>query len=42
LFIPPTATLRADARFDALGEGIGLTDYWHKRNIVPDYRLDQA
>jgi DNA-binding winged helix-turn-helix (wHTH) protein/tetratricopeptide (TPR) repeat protein len=42
LFIPPTATLRADARFDALCEGIGLTDYWHKRNIVPDYRLDQA
>lgn len=39
LFIPPAAPLRADARFEALCEGIGLTAYWAKRGIRPDYQL---
>jgi len=38
LFIPPTAALRADPRFDTLCEGIGLIDYWRKARVVPDYR----
>jgi hypothetical protein len=42
LFIPPTASLRADARFEALCDGIGLTDYWSKRRVVPDYKLGLA
>jgi DNA-binding winged helix-turn-helix (wHTH) protein/tetratricopeptide (TPR) repeat protein len=42
LFIPPTASLRADARFEVLCDGIGLTDYWRKRGVVPDYKLGLA
>ena len=42
LFIPPTAPLRADARFEALCDGIGLTDYWRTRRVVPDYKLRTA
>lgn len=39
LFIPPTAALRADPRFRTLCDGIGLTEYWAKRGIKPDYQL---
>ena len=39
LFIPPTAALRADHRFGPLCDTIGLTDYWRKRGIRPDYQL---
>jgi DNA-binding winged helix-turn-helix (wHTH) protein len=39
LFIPPTAALRADPRFQSLCDGIGLTEYWAKRGIKPDYQL---
>jgi hypothetical protein len=39
LFIPPTASLRADPRFNTLCDGIGLTEYWAKRGIKPDYQL---
>ena len=38
LFTPPAALLRADPRFSALCDGIGLTDYWEKRRIEPDFR----
>ena len=38
LFTPPLAPLRADPRFETLCEGVGLTEYWAKRGIVPDYR----
>lgn len=38
LFIPPTAPMRADPRFQQLCDGTGLTDYWHKRGVEPDYR----
>jgi DNA-binding winged helix-turn-helix (wHTH) protein/tetratricopeptide (TPR) repeat protein len=37
LFTPPAAPLRADPRFAALADGIGLTAYWAKRGIKPDY-----
>jgi len=40
LFTPPAAALRADPRFAALADGIGLTAYWAKRGIKPDYQLD--
>ena len=31
LFTPPTAAMRADPRFSALADGLGLTEYWAKR-----------
>ena len=37
LFTPPCASLRADNRFAPLCEAVGLTDYWHKRGVQPDY-----
>jgi len=39
LFTPPVAPMRADPRFAALCDGIGLTEYWTKRGITPDYQL---
>jgi hypothetical protein len=39
LFTPPAAALRADARFAALAEGTGLSAYWAKRGVRPDYQL---
>lgn len=39
LFTPPTAPMRADPRFQAICDTIGLTDYWAKRGIKPDYQL---
>lgn len=39
LFTPPTAPMRADPRFKAICDEIGLTDYWAKRGIRPDYQL---
>ena len=37
MFIPPTAPMRADPRFAQLCDGIGLTDYWAKQGVQPDY-----
>lgn len=37
LFTPPAASMRADPRFLRLCEGTGLSAYWRKRNITPDY-----
>ena len=42
LFVPPTATLRADHRFQQLCDGIGLTDYWLKRRVRPDFPIAGA
>lgn len=42
LFTPPMAAVRADLRFSALCDEIGLSDYWAKRGIKPDYQLDVA
>lgn len=39
LFTPPGRAIRADPRFNALCDGIGLTEYWAKRGIKPDYQL---
>ena len=39
LFTPPTAPMRADPRFNAICDEIGLTEYWAKRGIKPDYQL---
>lgn len=38
LFLPPTAALRADPRFEAVVKEIGLEDYWRKSGNSPDYR----
>ena len=37
LFEPPMRAVRADPRFAALTERLGLQDYWSKANIKPDY-----
>ena len=42
LFTPPVAPMRADRRFLALCDGIGLVDYWRSRGVRPDYQLAQA
>jgi hypothetical protein len=42
MFIPPTAAMRADPRFEMLCDGIGLTDYWAKQKVKPDYKADMA
>ena len=41
MFTPPCAPLRADPRFGPLCDGIGLTDYWRRRGVQPDYRLTE-
>lgn len=38
LFLPLTAALQTDPRFDALVKEIGLEDYWRKSGTLPDYR----
>ena len=42
LFTPPTAALRADPRFKLICDEAGLSDYWARRGIEPDYRLATA
>jgi DNA-binding winged helix-turn-helix (wHTH) protein len=38
LFIPPTAVMRADPRFEGLVRDIGLTSYWERAGVIPDYK----
>lgn len=38
LFLPHTAPMRADPRFDRLVTEIGLTRYWQETGSRPDYR----
>jgi hypothetical protein len=38
LFVPPTATMRADPRFQRLTTAIGLDDYWRDSGTRPDFR----
>ena len=38
LFMPMTAALRSDRRFEALVREIGLEDYWRTSRTIPDYR----
>jgi hypothetical protein len=42
LFTPATKQLRADSRFAALADAIGLTEYWRRRGIEPDEGLPLA
>lgn len=37
LFIPATAPMRADPRFSAVVERLGLTGYWKARGRLPDF-----
>ena len=39
LFMPPLAAVRADDRFEALCDAIGLTRYWRQRRVSPDTKL---
>jgi DNA-binding winged helix-turn-helix (wHTH) protein len=38
LFTPPIAAMRADPRFQALVDEIGLAAYWDARKVRPDYQ----
>ncbi len=42
LFTPATERLRADSRFVALTEAIGLAEFWRRRGIEPDEGLPRA
>lgn len=39
LFVPPAAPMRADPRFGALMEGMGIARYWRQKRVRPDYQL---
>lgn len=41
LFTPATAAMRADPRFEALCDGMGMSAYWRARGVAPDpmYKL---
>ena len=41
MFTPPADPMRADPRFLPLCDGVGLTDYWRKRGVKPDYMRAQ-
>jgi tetratricopeptide (TPR) repeat protein len=38
LFTPPCASLRDDPRFGPACDALGLTDYWRRRGVEPDFR----
>ncbi len=43
LFLPPTAPMRADPRFERFVQDIGLTAYWDRAKVIPDYkRIEQG
>lgn len=42
LFTPPAGSLRADRRFAPLCDAIGLTEYWRRRQVRPDYERGSA
>lgn len=39
LFVPSSAPMRADPRFEPLVKDMGLHRYWTERGVRPDYRL---
>jgi len=39
LFLPSTAPLRADPRFQALTQALGLDRYWRETRTQPDYQV---
>jgi len=39
LFMPPLAAVRADPRFSAACEELGLASYWRQRGVSPDTRI---
>jgi hypothetical protein len=39
MFTPAAKPMFHDPRFVDLCQGIGLTDYWRRRNVKPDYQL---
>lgn len=41
LFTPATAPLRADPRFIRLCDNMGLTEYWRKAGIRPDFSITE-
>lgn len=41
IWTPPCAVMRADPRFGPLCDAIGLTEYWRRRGVQPDYRATE-
>lgn len=42
IWIPPVARMRADPRFLSLCDEVGLTEYWRRRGVRPDYQLTEG
>lgn len=42
LFTPPCRLMRAHPRFGPLCDAIGLTQYWHRRGVRPDYLATES
>lgn len=42
LLVPPTAPLRADPRFRAVADRIGLSQYWRSSGVWPDFCASEA
>jgi hypothetical protein len=40
LFTPMSTTMQRDARFLSLMDAMGLTDYWQRRGVRPDFLVD--
>lgn len=38
LFTPATAAMRADPRFEALCDGLGMVEYWRTAGVTPDHK----
>ena len=41
MFTPPARNMWRDARFPPLCDGVGMTDYWRRRRVKPDYMREE-
>lgn len=42
LFVPVSAPMRADPRFEGLMDRVGLTEYWARARVTPDHKAPGA
>lgn len=41
LFVPATAAMRGDSRFEELVKAVGLADYWRRSGSPPDFLMER-